>query len=74
MSKLKLTYAGGKYAGKKLIDIVKSLKKNLKAKKAKQTPSKRQLASKRSKANIERAGRGTKSIKAYNIRAGARND
>ena len=74
MSKVKLAYTGGKYAGKKLIDIVKSLKKNLKAKKAKQTPSKRQLASKRSKANIERAGRGTKSIKAYNIRAGARND
>mgnify|MGYP003116951766 CR=1 FL=1 len=74
MSKIKLAYTGGKYAGKKLIDIVKSLKKNLKAKKAKQTPSKRTLSARKSKANIERAGRGTKSIKAYNIRAGARND
>jgi len=33
MSKVKLAYTGGKYAGKKLIDIVKSLKKNLKTKK-----------------------------------------
>ena len=40
MSKLKLTYAGGKYAGKKLIDIVKSLKKNLKAKKKISTETK----------------------------------
>jgi len=86
MSKLKLTYAGGKYAGKKLIDIVKSLKKNLKAKKKISTETKKSkifsslmrrkktAQAKKSKANIERAGRGTKSIKAYNIRAGARND
>ena len=74
MSKIKLAYTTSKYAGKKLIDIVKSLKKNIKDKKAKQPPSKRSLAAKRTKANVERVGRGTKSIKAYNIRAGARND
>ena len=60
MSKFKLAYTGSKYAGKKIIDIVKSLKRNLKAKKK---PSKRTLASKRSKANVARAGQGTKSIK-----------
>ena len=58
MSKFRLTYAGGKYAGKKLIDIVKSLKANKRAKK--------------SKANVERAGKGTKSVKKYNIIAGGR--
>ncbi len=57
MSKFRLTYAGGKYAGKKIIDLVKSLKKSKYAKK--------------SKANIEKIGRGTKSVKKYNIRAGA---
>ena len=58
MSKFKLTYAGGKYAGKKILDLVKSLKRNKYARK--------------SKANVEKAGKGTKSVKAYNIRAGAR--
>ncbi len=58
MSKFRLTYAGGKYAGKKLIDIVKSLKANKRAKK--------------SKANVEKAGKGTKSVKKYNIIAGGR--
>jgi len=58
MSKFRLTYAGGKYAGKKLIDIVKSIK--------------RVVRNKKSKANIEKAGQGTKSVKRYNIRAGAR--
>lgn len=57
MSKFRLTYAGGKYAGKKIVDLVKSLKRNKYARK--------------SKANIERSGRGTKSVKKYNIRAGA---
>ena len=74
MSKAKLVYTSSKYAGKKLIDIVKSLKANNKAKKTKQTPSKKTLSARKSKANVERVGRGTKSIKAYNIRAGARND
>ena len=73
-SRAKLFIAGSKYAGNKIKDIVKTLKRNYKAKKAKQTPSKRSLASKRTKANVERAGQGTKSLKAYNIRAGARND
>jgi len=86
MSKVKLAYTGGKYAGKKLIDIVKSLKKNLKTKKKISTETKKSkmfsslirrkknTQAKKSKANIERIGRGTKSIKAYNIRAGARSD
>ena len=42
MSKFRLTYAGGKYAGKKLIDIVKSIK--------------RVVSNKKSKANIEKSG------------------
>jgi len=33
MSKFRLTYAGGKYAGKKIVDLVKSLKKNKATKK-----------------------------------------
>ena len=57
MSKFRLTYAGGKYAGKKIVDLVKSIKRNVRAKK--------------SKANVEKAGQGTKSVKKYNIRAGA---
>ena len=43
---------------RKLIDIVKSLKANKRAKK--------------SKANVEKAGKGTKSVKKYNIIAGGR--
>ena len=58
MSKARLTYAGGKYAGKKIVDLLKSIK--------------RVARNKKSKANVEKAGRGTKSVKAYNIRAGAR--
>jgi len=58
MSKFRLTYAGGKYAGKKIVDLLKSIK--------------RVAGNKKSKANIEKAGKGTKSLKAYNIRAGAR--
>jgi hypothetical protein len=57
MSKFRLTYAGGKYAGKKIVDLVKSIK--------------RVARNKKSKANIEKAGQGTKSVKKYNIRAGA---
>ena len=60
MSKARLTYAGGKYAGKKIVDLLKSIK--------------RVARNKKSKSNVEKAGRGTKSIKAYNIRAGARDD
>ena len=60
MSKFRLTYAGGKYAGKKIVDLVKSIK--------------RVARNKKSKTNVEKAGQGTKSVKAYNIRAGARND
>ena len=71
MSKFKLTYTLSKYAGTKIKDIVKTLKSNNKAKKQ---PSKKALATKKSKANAERVGLGTKSIKRYNIRAGARND
>tara|TARA_R110000787_G_scaffold232260_1_gene339477 strand:+ start:634 stop:1353 length:720 start_codon:yes stop_codon:yes gene_type:complete len=74
MSKIKLAYTSGKYAGKKLIDIVKTLKKNLKAKKAKQAPSKRSLAKKTTKANVARHRQGLKSLRPFNIRAGARND
>ena len=33
MSKARLTYAGGKYAGKKIVDLVKSIKKNVATKK-----------------------------------------
>jgi hypothetical protein len=58
MSKARLTYAGGKYAGKKIVDLLKSIK--------------RVARNKKSKANVEKAGQGTKSIKKYNIRAGAR--
>ncbi len=57
MSKARLTYAGGKYAGKKIVDLLKSIK--------------RVARNKKSKANIEKAGQGTKSVKKYNIRAGA---
>ena len=57
MSKFRLTVVGGKYAGKKIVDLVKSIKRNVRAKK--------------SKANVEKAGQGTKSVKKYNIRAGA---
>jgi hypothetical protein len=57
MSKFRLTYAGGKYAGKKIVDLVKSIK--------------RVARNKKSKANVEKAGQGTKSVKKYNIRAGA---
>lgn len=35
MSKFRLTYAGGKYAGKKIVDLVKSIKRNKAAKKQK---------------------------------------
>jgi hypothetical protein len=58
MSKFRLTYAGGKYAGKKIVDLVKSIK--------------RAATNKKSKANIEKAGRGTKSVKRYNIIAGGK--
>ena len=58
MSKFRLTYAGGKYAGKKIVDLVKSIK--------------RVATNKKSKANIEKAGQGTKSVKRYNIIAGGR--
>ena len=53
MSKARLTYAGGKYAGKKIVDLLKSIK--------------RVARNKKSKANIEKAGQGTKSVKKYNI-------
>ena len=33
MSKFRLTYAGGKYAGKRIVDLVKSIKKNVATKK-----------------------------------------
>jgi hypothetical protein len=58
MSKLKAIGAGGRFAGKKISEIVKRLKANRRAKK--------------SKANIEKAGQGTKSVKKYNIRAGSK--
>jgi len=58
MSKYRLTYAGGKYAGKKIVDLLKSIK--------------RVARNKKSKANIEKAGQGTKSVKKYNIIAGGR--
>ena len=58
MSKFRLTYAGGKYAGKKIVDLVKSIK--------------RVATNKKSKANIEKAGQGTKSVKRYNIIAGGK--
>ena len=58
MSKFRLTYAGGKYAGKKIVDLVKSIK--------------RVARNKKSKANVEKAGQGTKSVKKYNIIAGGR--
>jgi len=58
MSKLKVIGAGGRFAGKKISEIVKRLKANKRAKK--------------SKANVEKAGRGTKSVKRYNIRAGSK--
>ena len=45
MSKARLTYAGGKYAGKKIVDLLKSIK--------------RVARNKKSKANIEKAGQGT---------------
>lgn len=56
--KSKIIGAGGKYAGKKISEIVKRLKKN--------------KASKKSKSNQEKAGQGTKSVKKYNIRAGSK--
>ena len=58
MSKLKVIGAGGRFAGKKISEIVKRLKANRRAKK--------------SKANVEKAGGGTKSVKRYNIRAGSK--
>jgi len=58
MSKARLIYAGGKYAGKKIVDLLESIK--------------RVARNKKSKANIEKAGQGTKSVKKYNIIAGGR--
>ena len=55
MSKAKLIESGGKYVGTKMRDVLKKIKH-------------RQSAAK-SKKNIEKIGRGTKSISRYNIRA-----
>ena len=55
MSKVKLIESGGRYVGTKMKDVLKKIKH-------------RQSAAK-SKKNIEKIGRGTKSISRYNIRA-----
>ena len=55
MSKVKLIESGGRYLGTKMKDVLKKIKH-------------RQSAAK-SKKNIEKIGRGTKSISRYNIRA-----
>ena len=78
-SRAKLFIAGSKYAGTKIKDIVKTLKRNYKAKKTSSkktsTKSKRPLFRQEAlKANSARARLKNKSIKPFNIRAGARND
>ena len=55
MSKAKLIESGGKYIGTKMRDVLKKIKHRKSAAK--------------SKKNIEKIGRGTKSISRYNIRA-----
>jgi hypothetical protein len=55
MSKAKLIESGGKYIGTKMKDVLKKIKHRKSAAK--------------SKKNIEKIGRGTKSISRYNIRA-----
>ena len=78
-SRAKLFIEGSKYAGTKIKDIVKTLKRNYKAKKTSSkktsTKSKRPLFRQEAlKANSARARLTTKSIKKFNIRAGDRND
>jgi len=60
MSKVKLLETGGKYVGKKLLDVLKKIK--------------HKKSSAKSKAASEKLGLGTKSIKRYNIRAGDKSD
>ena len=57
MSRVKHLISGGKYAGKKMSDLLKKIK--------------RKKSSAKSKKNIEKIGLGTKSLKRYNIRGGA---